>query len=139
MYAALLTLHNTGRYAVVALALWALWRAVSGLLARGGWLPSDERARRLFPIAMDIQVTLGLGLFFFLPLDQAMSNPQVRFYALEHSTMALVAIALAHVGSVKVRKLKVPREKFRTMAIFYGLALVAALSRMPWDRWLPLR
>ncbi len=140
MHAVLLTLHNTGRYAVLALALWALWRAVSGLLARGGWLPSDERARRLFPIAMDIQVLLGLVLFAFLPpLGEAIRIPEVRFYAMEHSTMGLVAIALAHIGSVKVRKLKVPREKFRTMAIFYGLALVAVLSRMPWDRWLPLR
>lgn len=148
MYAAFLALHNLGRYAVLALALYALWRATSGLLAKGGWLPADERARRLFPIAMDIQFVLGLVLYTFLSpvtkmafqdFGMAMKISEIRFYAVEHILVGFIALALAHIGSVKIRKTKVPGAKFRTMAIFYGLSLVLILSRMPWDRWIPVR
>jgi len=145
MYPVVIALHNLGRYAVLGLALFALWRAVSGLLARGGWLPADDKARRLFPVALDIQFTIGLVLYALSPLTRvafqdfgaAMANPVLRFYAVEHLFVGLVAIALAHIGSAKIRKAKSPREKFRFMAIFYGLALLSILSRMPWDRWIP--
>lgn len=148
MYAAVLALHNLGRYVVLALAVYALWRAVSGLLAKGGWLPADDKARKFFPIAMDVQFTLGILLYAFLsPITKmafqdfgmAMKTAEIRFYAVEHVLVSVIALALAHIGSVKIRKLKVPADKFRTMAIFYGLSLVFILSRMPWDRWLPFR
>ncbi len=148
MYPAVLALHNLGRYAVLALALYALWRAVSGLLAKGGWLPADEKARKWFPIAMDIQFTLGLLLYVFLsPITKmafqdfgmAMKTAEIRFYAVEHILMSVIALALAHIGSVKIRKAKIPGVKFRMMAIFYGLSLLLSLSRMPWDRWIPVR
>lgn len=148
MYPAVLALHNIGRYAVLALALYALWRAVSGLLAKGGWLPADEKARKWFPIAMDIQFTFGLLLYAFLsPITKmafqdfgmAMKTAEIRFYAVEHILVSFIALALAHIGSVKIRKSKVPGVKFRTMAIFYGLSLALILSRMPWDRWIPIR
>lgn len=148
MYAAFLALHNLGRYAVLALAVYALWRATSGLLAKGGWLPADQRAQRLFPIAMDIQFVLGLILYAFLSpvtkmafqdFGMAMKISEIRFYAVEHLLVGVIALALAHIGAVKIRKTKVPSAKFRTMAIFYGLSLVLILSRMPWDRWIPVR
>jgi len=148
MYTIFFCLHNLGRYAVLALALYALWRAVSGLLGRGGWLPADEKARRFYPIALDIQVTLGLILYFFLSLiikgafldfGKAMATPQTRFYAVEHLLAGLIAITLAHIGSAKIRKAKDARVKFRTMLTFYGISLLVILSRMPWDRWLVIR
>lgn len=142
MYAALIALHNLGRWAVLALGLYALFRAVTGLLARGGWLKADDRARRLFPVALDIQVLLGAILSAVSPLTRsaygdmahAMATPELRFYAVEHVAVALLALAFAHVGSVKIRKAVSPRARFQGMAVFYGLAMVVLASRIPWGR-----
>lgn len=145
MTATMIALHNLQRYVVIAFALWAFWRAFSGLLAKGGWLPADERARRLFPVMLDVQFLLGVVVYIFSGVGQAlvqdpggtMSNGPLRFYAVEHVAMAVFAMAFAHVGSARARKAKKPRDKFKAMLLWHSLALVAILSRMPWDRWLP--
>jgi hypothetical protein len=141
-YTFLLSLHNLARWAVLGLALYALFRATSGLLAKGGWLPADEKARRFFPLALDIQVALGIVLSFVSPLTTmawsnmaaAMGDKTLRYYAVEHGFIALAALALAHIGGAKVRRLKDARTKFKTMLAFYAPALLLLIVRIPWDR-----
>jgi hypothetical protein len=41
------------------------------------------------------------------------------------------------VGSSRAKKAKEAVAKHRATAIFFILALLVALSRMPWDRWIP--
>lgn len=141
-YAILLSLHNIARWAVLGVALYALFRATSGLLAKGGWLPADEKARKFFPLALDIQVTLGVVLSFVSPLTtmawsnmaMTMGDKTLRYYAIEHGFIALAALALAHIGGAKVRRLKDARGKFKTMLAFYAPALLLLIVRIPWDR-----
>lgn len=141
-YAILLSLHNIARWAVLGAALYALFRATSGLLAKGGWLPADEKARKSFPLALDIQVTLGVVLSFVSPLTtmawsnmaMTMGDKTLRYYAIEHGFIALAALALAHIGGAKIRRLKDARGKFKTMLAFYAPALLLLVVRIPWDR-----
>ena len=35
------------RWALVAVALWALFRTLTGWLGKGGWLPADAKASKL--------------------------------------------------------------------------------------------
>jgi predicted membrane channel-forming protein YqfA (hemolysin III family) len=130
MYSLVLLVHSWLRWAVLAAGLAAI--------ARGG--SHNETAGRWFTILLDVQMLLGLLLYFVLsPVTRAalqdfggaMGAPQMRFYAVEHLFGMVIAIALAHVGLKKVRKAPVER-KARTAAIFYGLALVAILISIPW-------
>lgn len=138
-YSTVLFLHNSFRWAILAVGIYALFRAITGILAKGGWLPADDKARRLFPIALDIQVVLGVVLMFVSPVAQnafsnmanAMRTREIRLAVIEHPFIAIAALALAHVGSVKIRKLKDSREKFKAILLYYGLALLLLVARMP--------
>jgi hypothetical protein len=61
----------------------------------------------------------------------AMRDPGLRFWAVEHTFGMALAIVLAHVGRVRVRKADASR-KHRLAAIFFGLALIAILVSIPW-------
>jgi hypothetical protein len=83
---------------------------------------------------------IGLVLYFALSpstrtaladFGGAMSNPQLRFFAVEHTFGMVVALVLAHIGRGKIRK-AVPERKARLAMIFYGLALVVILLSIPW-------
>lgn len=138
-YSTTLFLHNSFRWAILAVGLYALFRATTGILAKGGWLPADDKARKLFPIALDIQFLFGIVLMFVSPVAQnafsnmgeAMGNREIRLAVIEHPFIAIAALALAHVGSVKIRKLKDSREKFKVLLLYYGLALLLLVARMP--------
>jgi len=138
-YSTVLFLHNSFRWAILAVGIYALFRATTGILAKGGWLPADDKARRLFPIALDIQVVLGVVLMFVSPVAQnafsnmanAMRTREIRLAVIEHPFIAIAALALAHMGSVKIRKLKDSREKFKAIVLYYGLALLLLVARMP--------
>lgn len=117
-------------------------------------LPPAGDVARLLPIihqaalearrgGLDIQMLVGLILYFFLsPLTTAafknfgaaMSNPILRFFAIEHILYMIVAVALGHVGRTLAKKATEAVAKHRISAILYGLAVVVILLAIPWSR-----
>ncbi len=141
MYATLLTVHSLVRWIVLLLALLALARAVAGWSGARSWTPADDRAGRLFTTSFDIQVLIGLVLYVFLsPITTAafsnfgavMGDTVARFWAVEHITGMIVALALAHIGRARARKALGDAARHRTTAIFFGLSLVVILLTIPW-------
>ncbi len=143
VYTIVLSLHNLVRWIVIILAVLALVRAFSGLLRNREWTDTDRKTGVFFSSALDVQLLLGLLLYFFLsPLTKtvlsnfgaAMNNPEIRFFSLEHLLYMLAAIILVHVGSVISRRANPDAAKFRYAAIFYTLAVVIILIAIPWSR-----
>lgn len=137
MYQGLLDLHNVVRWAVLVLGLIALVRAWSGALAGGRFTPDQARIGRWFSLAFDVQVLLGLVLYFALSpittgalrnFGAAMQDSAVCFYAVEHALMMVVAAVLVHVGLARAKK----TDKAMPAAIFYTLAVVLVLVAIPW-------
>ena len=60
-----------------------------------------------------------------------------RLLAIEHPIMMILAITLITIGWSRHKKQVKSESKFKTFSIFYGLALVFILSRIPWSNWLP--
>src|SRR5678816_4262845 len=93
---------------VLVLHSWVRWVAIlSGLLAVVSVVGSAAGAKtnrwaRIFIIALDIQFLLGLVLLVtlnvFSDFGATMRDPIARFYTVEHETIMIVAIALAHIG-----------------------------------------
>jgi hypothetical protein len=142
MYLALLHTHNLTRWLVLIAAVAALAIALAG---RAGKLPfgrGNRIANTAFVATMDLQLVLGLLLYFVSPLVQAglanmsaaMGDAALRFFVVEHATFMIVAVALAHVGSVMVRKAKDDAAKHTRTLIWFGLALVVVLAGIPWQR-----
>jgi len=140
MYPAILIIHSWVRWAVVAAGLIAFVRAVSGAAGNRSWRPSDDKAGFWFTMALDVQLLLGLALYFFLSpytaqamgdFGAAMKNAALRFWAVEHVFGMLLAVVLAHVGRVRTRKADSLR-RHRVAAIFFGLSLLLLLLSIPW-------
>jgi hypothetical protein len=143
METTLVTLHSLIRWLVLLAGLAAAGRAIYGLLSRAPWQELDNRLGLLFTISLDLQVLLGLVLYFlvspittqnFSNFGEAMGNPAVRFYLVEHSAIMIVALALAHVGRSRAKKAENAVAKRRYAATFFALALLAILAGIPWDR-----
>ncbi|HZW27043.1 MAG TPA: hypothetical protein VFF08_01215 [Trueperaceae bacterium] len=134
MYTGLLDLHNVVRWVVVVLGVVSV---VSALVAQR-WTPAQNSLARWFTIAVDVQVLLGLVLWFVSPLVRSalgnmgavMSDPAQRKIVIEHPVMMVVAAALVHVGASRGRKTDNPRQAL----VFYLLAALAIAYAIPWDR-----
>ena len=139
-------LHNLVRWAVLILGVIAAVRALAGWFGRRGWLPVDDRLGLFFTMSLDIQVLLGLLLYFVLSpittedlsrLGDAMGNPSVRFFLVEHALLMLVAVVLAHIGRSRAKKAPNPIARHRAAAIFYTLAIILVIAGIPLDRLNP--
>ena len=60
----------------------------------------------------------------------------VRLLALEHPLTMMIAVAVLTVGYSKHKKKIVSRGKFKMLAVFYTIAFVLVLSRVPWNQWM---
>lgn len=127
---------------VLILHSWVRWVAIIGgvlatvtVLGRG----SDAKGNRwslIFTIALDVQLLLGLILLLtsnvFADFGATMKDPVARFYTVEHETIMIVAIALAHMGKVFARKALTPASARTKSLIFFGLSTLLLLVGTPW-------
>jgi len=90
-----------------------------------------------------VQFLTGVILYAFVsPITKAafnnfgaaMKNADLRFYAVEHILIMVIALVLVHIGGAKSKKAKTPLAKHRSAAIYYGISLVLILVAIPWDR-----
>jgi|SRR5690606_3651731 len=134
MYVGLLDLHSVVRWVVVILGVVAI---VSALVAQR-WTPAQNSLARWFTIALDVQVLIGLVLWFVSGLVQGalqnmsavMSNAALRKIVIEHPIMMVLAAVLVHVGVTRGRKTDNPKQA----VVFYLLAAAAIAYAIPWDR-----
>jgi hypothetical protein len=122
-------LHMVWRWVMLAVALVTLAKALAGWLGKQAWTLLDERLGMFFTISVDIQILLGLILWFVGPWRLAnagalMSNPLGRFMVIEHPLFLLIAAVLAHVGRSRSRKAKTDAARHRTAFIFYLLSFL---------------
>lgn len=141
MYSVLLTLHSIVRWLIVLAALASVGRALGGLRGGQAWTALDKRLGIIFTSAMDTQLLIGLLLYFFYSpvttnalrdLGGAMSQSDIRFFAVDHLFAMLIAVVLAHIGWARAKKASSDSAKFRQIAIFFGLAIVLVLLSIPW-------
>src|SRR5690349_7066572 len=141
MYNLVLLAHSWLRWLVLLAALVAIVRAIGGVITRRPWTPVDDRSGLWLTASLDLQMLLGLVLFLFLSpvtrsgfvdMAAAMKVPDVRFFLADHPVGIIIAIALAHVGRVRIRKAGDSESRHKRAVIFFGLALAMLLLSIPW-------
>jgi hypothetical protein len=139
-YLITLSLHSWVRWLVLLAGFVAVARAISGTRGRRGWTAADDRAGFFFTMLLDLQVLMGVILYVGLsPITRealrdfsgAMKSTGLRFFAVEHVFGMIVALALAHVGRVRIRKAALSR-RHKIALTFFGLAFLAILASIPW-------
>jgi hypothetical protein len=140
MYTVVLKAHSLVRWAALILVVIVFARALSGWLRKRPFDDGDRRFALFAMIALDVQLLLGLALYFALSVmtRSALQNFHVamtvrtwRFWAVEHPTMGVLAVVLAHVARITARR-GPEAARLRRTAIGFGLALLLILVAIPW-------
>jgi hypothetical protein len=141
MYDTALIAHNWLRWIALFAVLFAFLRAMSGAFGVRPFDALDRKASLIATIVMDVQFTLGLLLYIvwspvvktaMQDMGAAMKNPELRYFAVEHITVMVLALAFVHIGKVMAKKATAHASKHRRAALWYGLALLLMLVRTPW-------
>ena len=141
LYLPVKDIHSYLRWIILALIVVVVIKYVMSWLSKNKFTSLDSRLSLFLVTALDIQFLLGLCLYFLLsPFTKsgmafsstAMSDPQTRFYAVEHPVTMLLAIVFAHVGRSMMKKASTDESKFKKGSLWFGLSLLFMLSRMPW-------
>ncbi len=143
MYLTVLFAHNVLRWVALIALLLAFVNALLGWMQKRIWVPADRKLMTFAAIGVDIQVLLGVLLyFFFSPVTTtsfpnfraALSFPEKRFFLLDHGLLMLLALAAVHFGSAQARKATDDRKKHQQVAIWFGITLLVVLIGTPWLR-----
>ncbi|MVT10766.1 cytochrome B [Chitinophaga tropicalis] len=140
MHNTLLIIHSLLRWAILLAGIWAVLRAFKGVSGKTAFTGADNKAGLFFMIFFDLQLLVGLLLYFVSPTVQtalgdmkaAMKDGILRFYAVEHITMGIIAFVLVHIGRSKVKKATTDALKHKKALIFFGITLILVLLLTPW-------
>jgi len=145
MYETLQFIHSYWAYLTLIIIVLATLNAFKGLLSNGDFIKKDFRISLFSLIVTHIQIILGLFLYIYSPLamgaikgsgmGEVMKDSGLRFSSVEHPLIMIIAVVLITIGYSKHKKKDSSKAKFKTIAIFYGLALLLILSRIPWGQW----
>jgi bacteriorhodopsin len=135
-----LVIHSILRWAVLLFGFWAVLSALSGLISKREYRSSDNRTGLLFMIFCDIQLLMGLILYFTgmwfekvkTGMGDVMKDPIERFFAVEHALMMIIAWLLVHIGRSMVKRADTDAQKHKRAIIFFGIALIIILAMIPW-------
>ena len=135
----ILVLHNILRWAVLLFGLWTVLSAMSGIISKRNYTPADSRSNFFFMLSCDIQLLLGLVLYYInswferlKDLGNNMKDANNRFFTMEHGLLMIIALILVHAGRVSVKKAPTPAAKHKRTLLFFGIALVLIMAAIPW-------
>lgn len=143
LFIPVLAVHNVLRWLLVLSALYAIMSAFIGWFGKKPWGKSADTAGILFTSMMDLQVLVGLVLYFFISpivnsasqnFGAAMQNSNARFFAVEHIALMILAMGIAHVGRSASRKAVDSTIKYKRAAIWFTLSILLVLAAIPWGR-----
>lgn len=136
--------HSYWAYLVLIVLVIAVINAIVGLTSKKEFKSKDLRLGLFTLIFSHIQLLIGLGLYFMSDLYKSsklegfgtmIESSQGRLLLIEHPLTMIIAIALITVGWSKHKKQTTDTAKFKTFAVFYGIALFLVLIRIPWNQW----
>ena len=144
MYETVLFIHSYWAYLVLLLLIVASINALVGFTSGKEYGATNFRIALFTLIVTHIQLLIGLVLYFVSPYFRmfgqegmcgVMGDSVLRLYLVEHPLMMIIAVVLVTMGYSKHKTKLTSKPKFKMLAIFYTLALVVMLSRIPWSAW----
>ena len=138
-------LHSGWAYITLIILVFAVVNALIGLTSKKEFQDRDLRISLFTLIVAHLQLIIGFIAYFLSAqfayvldngMGAAMNEPEIRLFVIEHPLMMILAIVLITMGFSKHKKQTTDNGKFKTIALYYGIALLFVLSRIPWSQWL---
>lgn len=138
-------IHSYWAYLVLLIVVLATLNALAGFFSKREYSAKDFRISLFALIVTHIQLLIGLILYFVSPLGLqnitsngmgvVMKDATSRLYAVEHPFVMILTVVFITIGYSKHKKKLLSSKKFKTLSIFYTIALILMLSRIPWGQW----
>lgn len=137
-------LHSGWAYVTLLILIFAVVNVITGLVSKREFKDRDLRISLFTLIVAHIQLIIGFIAYFLSTqfhylldngMGAAMKESEIRYFIIEHPLIMILSIILITIGFSKHKRKTSDKEKFKVIAIYYGLALIFILSRIPWSRW----
>ena len=137
-------IHSYWAYVVLITLLFAAVNAIMGLTSKKEFTAKDLRISLFALIAAHIQLIIGFVAYYTSSyyeimrtagMGDVMKNADLRKILVEHPLVGIIAITFITIGFSKHKKKSTSNSKFKTIAVFYSIALLLILSRIPWALW----
>lgn len=138
-------LHSVWAWVILAAVLIGFINAVIGLANGKPFIKKDKTLALLGLITGHLQLLFGLGVYFVSAgyltmkaegMKHVMKDSALRNQVVEHPLMMIIAIILITIGFSKHKHKSTNKAKFKVIAIYYGVALLFILAKIPWKDWL---
>lgn len=141
MYQTLTFLHSTFRWLVLLSLFYSVFRAYQGYFSNKVFSNTDNSVRHWTATIAHIQLVLGITLYsqspiikyFWKNFNEAKESFDLLFFGLIHIFLMLFSIILITIGSAVSKRKETDKEKFKTMLIYFLIALLIIFIAIPWS------
>jgi len=137
-------LHSGWAYIALLVLIVAVINAAMGFFSGKEFKQKDLRIPLFTLIVFHLQLIIGLIGYYTsnyydtmrsVGMGEVMKQPELRLMLVEHPIMMILAIILITMGFSKHKKQLTDKGRFKTILLYYGIALLLVLSRIPWGNW----
>ncbi|MBL7925262.1 MAG: cytochrome B [Bacteroidia bacterium] len=140
MFTGLLHFHSLLRWVLLILLITIVIKALQGRSGGREFARGDKKLSLFAMITAHLQLILGGFLYTVSPtvknaisnMGAAMKDPVARFWAVEHISMMIIAIALLTYGHIRCKKVQGDQEKYKVQSVYFTLGLLLILLSIPW-------
>lgn len=140
MYSTLLFCHSFLRWFVLGSLLYSIYIAYKGYASQLSFTRKDNLIRHWTATIAHIQLIFGILIYVQSPIVKyfwanfatAIQNIDAVFFGLIHILCMLISIVLITIGSALAKRKANDRDKFKTMLIWFCIALLIIFIAIPW-------
>jgi len=140
MYTGLLHTHSLVRWIMLILLILTVLRSYNGWKSKRTFTPSDKKLVLFTLIFSHVQLLIGFLLYMVSPtvksamndMGAAMKDKMLRFYAVEHIIIMIIAILLITIGNAMAKRTTNDSDRFKKIFIYFFIGLLLILVSIPW-------
>lgn len=140
MYQTLLEGHSFVRWLVLLSLLYSIFIAYKGYFQKLPFTKKDNLLRHWTATIAHIQLLFGILVYVQSPIvkyfwrnyKDAVQNLDASFFGIIHIALMLIAIIFITIGSALAKRKLSDKEKFKTMLIWFSIALIIIFIAIPW-------
>lgn len=100
----------------------------------------EDKTTLIVMILAHVQLLIGIILLTVGPMSgnfanmgAVMKDSYLRMMVVEHPLTMIIGVTLITIGRIKLKKKTESADKYKTAIIFFSIALVLFLIRIPWS------
>lgn len=136
MYSGLLVTHSYLRYFILIMLIVVIVMSLVGLINKKPYTKAHDKTGLFLFICTHVQLLLGIILYIVSYTgggrvqfnSETMKNAALRYFAVEHGLMMLIAVVFITLARTGAKKLAADQAKHKRLFIFNLIALIVILG-----------